>query len=67
MFHIMTTKNTSAEKTEKLVSLQKTFFRSEKTLDLEFRKEMLLRLQKALSDWEERLSEALWIDLHKSY
>ncbi|GEM_PF-3575351 len=50
MFHIMTTKNTSAEKTEKLVSLQKTFFRSEKTLDLEFRKEMLLRLQKALSD-----------------
>jgi len=67
MLIIMETENTSADKIKEIISLQKEFFRSGKTLDLEFRKEMLLRLQKALSDWEERLSEALWIDLHKSY
>lgn len=62
----MTTENTSEEKITEIVSLQNAFFHKGNTLSNEFRKEMLLRLQKAISDREERIYEALWTDLHKS-
>lgn len=62
----MTTENTSEEKITEIVSLQNAFFHKGNTLGKEFRKEMLLRLQKAISDREERIYEALWTDLHKS-
>ena len=62
----MTTENTSEEKITEIVSLQNAFFHKGNTLGKEFRKEMLLRLQKAISDWGERIYEALWADLHKS-
>lgn len=47
--------------------LQKRYLDSGATLDINFRKEMLSKLLRAIEKWEERLAEALWKDLHKSY
>lgn len=52
---------------EQIHEAQKAFFRSGKTLDYAFRREMLLRLETALHRYEKPLTDALWIDLHKSY
>lgn len=49
------------------VEAQREYFRSGATLPRKFRIEQLRRLEEALSDWEEPLCEALWLDLHKSY
>ena len=59
--------NTSTERIIKIREAQKTFFASGATLDIKFRKEMLLNLLGAIEKWEDRLAEALWTDLHKSY
>ena len=59
--------NTSTERIIKIREAQKTFFASGATLDIKFRKEMLLNLLSAMEKWEDRLAEALWTDLHKSY
>ena len=59
--------NTSTERIIKIREAQKTFFASGATLDIKFRKEMLLNLLSAIEKWVDRLAEALWTDLHKSY
>ena len=59
--------NTSTERIIKIREAQKTFFASGATLDIKFRKEMLLNLLRIMEKWEDRLAEALWTDLHKSY
>lgn len=59
--------NTSTEKIQEIVSAQKKYFASGATLDIAFRKYMLRRLSEAMDKWENRLCEALWADLHKSY
>ena len=59
--------NTSTERIIKIREAQKTFFASGATLDIKFRKEMLLNLLSSIEKWEDRLAEALWTDLHKSY
>lgn len=59
--------NTAAERIADIHEKQKAFFRTGTTLDLAFRKEMLMKLLTAMEKWEDRLSEALWADLHKSY
>lgn len=46
---------------------QKQFFHSGATLPLAWRKQQLKRLDKAMHQYETRLAEALWTDLHKSY
>ena len=46
---------------------QRAYFQSGATLPLSFRKQMLRRLFSALEQYEKSLSEALWLDLHKSY
>lgn len=58
--------NTSAELIELAVKSQREFFASGATLDYEFRREQLMRLQQALKQWQKPLCEALWADLHKS-
>ena len=62
----MSIKNTSAERIDLVVAAQKEFFASGATLDYEFRREQLLRLQRALEQWQKPLCDALWEDLHKS-
>ena len=59
--------NTSTERIEAIVKAQKEYFRSGATLDIKFRKEMLRRFGAAMQKWEEKLCDALWHDLHKSY
>ena len=59
--------NTPIEKIESLVAQQRTYFRSHQTLDIAFRLKMLRRLRDAILMYEEELTEALRIDLNKSY
>ena len=55
------------EKIHGIRQAQNEFFRSGATLDVSFRRKMLERFSEALDKWEERLCDALWTDLHKSY
>ena len=50
-----------------IVESQRAYFRTGATLDIRFRKQMLRRFLEAFEQWESRLSDALWTDLHKSY
>lgn len=59
--------NTSSERISAITHAQKLFFQSGETLSIKFRKEMLNRLLEAMTRWENRLCDALWTDLHKSY
>lgn len=56
-----------SEKIQNIAKSQKSFFRSGTTLDIEFRKQMLRKFLSAFEEWEQRLCDALWTDLHKSY
>ena len=62
-----TMENTPREEIRRIVEAQREFFRSGRTLDLEFRRENLRALESALHKWEGRLADAVWQDLHKSY
>ena len=59
--------NTSTAEIKGIVEAQRRFFGSGATKDIAFRKRMLCRLQEALQVWEEKLADALWTDMHKSY
>ena len=59
--------NTSTERIEAIVKAQREYFHSGATLDVTFRKSMLKMLLAAMEKWENRLADALWNDLHKSY
>ena len=48
-------------------ALQKGYFKTGVTLDVEFRRRMLEKLLHAIGKWESKLADALWTDLHKSY
>ena len=62
----MTCENTPAERITAIRAAQKVYFRSGATLGERFRRTMLRRLDQALGQWERRLCDALWEDLHKS-
>ena len=62
----MKLENTPAERIEALAAAQKARFRSGATLPEKFRRTMLRRFDAALVNWEKRLCDALWQDLHKS-
>ncbi len=59
--------NSSTEKIISVSQAQKAYFRSGETLNVGFRKAMLRKFLDAMEKWEDRLAEALWTDLHKSY
>ena len=59
--------NTLTERIISIAEMQRNYFRSGVTLDVDFRKEMLRKFLKAMEKWESRLCDALWTDLHKSY
>ena len=58
--------DTPAARLEALAAAQKARFRTGETRPEAFRRTMLRRLDAALTNWEGRLCEALWEDLHKS-
>lgn len=49
-----------------IVKQQRSFFLSGKTMEYEFRINALKNLEKAIRQYEQKLYEALWEDLHKS-
>ena len=59
--------NTSTEKIISIRESQKAYFHGGATLNISFRKNMLKKLLAAMEAWENRLCDALWVDLHKSY
>lgn len=50
----------------KIVNAQRSFFNSNKTKNIAFRKAMLIRLKKAIKQNENKLFKALYLDLGKS-
>ncbi|MBR3858825.1 MAG: aldehyde dehydrogenase family protein [Bacteroidaceae bacterium] len=52
---------------DQIITTQRAYFHSGATLDINFRRQMLKKLQTALAKWEKPLADALWTDLHKSY
>ena len=59
--------STSTQQIIAIRNAQKEYFASGATLDIKFRKAMLEKMLGAMQKWENRLSDALWTDLHKSY
>ena len=59
--------NTPNDKITEIHSKQREFFSTGATLDIKFRKQMLKKFLEAMEKWEDRISQALWTDLHKSY
>lgn len=59
--------NTSDNRIDEIINLQRAFFKSGVTLDPKWRRERLKDLLSAFKKWEKPLTDALWIDLHKSY
>lgn len=52
---------------DQLFAAQKTFFATGETLNVKWRKRQLYKLCRALVEWDKRIADALWQDLHKSY
>jgi len=63
----MVMENTDKDRIDAIVKAQKEYFRSGATLEVKFRKCMLRKLLTSMKEWEKRLCDALWTDLHKSY
>ena len=58
--------NSSAVAIATLVEAQRVYFKSNATKSLTFRKERLKKFKSAVLKYENRITEALWKDLHKS-
>lgn len=50
----------------KAVQAHREFFRTKKTIDIDFRRENLKKLQDALARYENKIYDAFWTDLHKA-
>lgn len=59
--------NTPKQEIKRIAEQQRKFFREGKTLDIDFRKNALHMLKKALKEHEAEIATALWQDLHKCY
>ena len=59
--------NTTIERINDIILKQRAYFKSGRTKDVCFRKEMLRAFEKGLRKWEKPICEALWQDLHKCY
>ena len=66
-FNMQGMDKTYIEKIQAIAESQRVYFRSGATLDINFRKQMLRKFLMAFERWEQRLYDALWADLHKSY
>ncbi|SKB63215.1 aldehyde dehydrogenase (NAD+) [Salegentibacter holothuriorum] len=57
---------TSAKEIAKIYKAQRAFFSSQETKSIDFRLQQLKKLKKAILQYEDKVNEALWKDLHKS-
>ncbi|MDL2228023.1 aldehyde dehydrogenase [Bacteroidales bacterium OttesenSCG-928-K03] len=58
---------TTNEQIKNLLKKQRLFFATNKTKEINFRVEQLKRLEEAINKYEKSLTDALFVDLHKSY
>lgn len=58
---------TSRETIEAIILDQRNYFASHQTKDINFRFSQLRNLKSAILQFETRITDALWTDLHKSY
>jgi hypothetical protein len=56
-----------SERIAAIVKAQRIYYNEHHTLNLNARIDALRRLRSAIVAYEQRLAEALWLDLHKSY
>ncbi len=49
-----------------LLAQQRVFFATHQTKDIDFRLSQLRKLKKAVFQYEQKIADALWLDLHKS-
>ncbi len=63
----MIIQNTSESRINQILDSQRIFFGSGATLDISFRKQQLKKLASAIDKYQDRLAQALWEDLHKSF
>ena len=56
--------NTSTDRIVTITEAQRRFFKSGKTLDVSYRKDMLRKLAAAMEKWEEKLCDALCYSLY---
>ncbi len=59
--------NTTEKEILSIHNAQKEYFKTGETLEVSFRKKMLGKFLQAMEKWEQKLADALWTDLHKSY
>ena len=59
--------NTTEKEILSIHNAQKEYFKTGETLEVSFRKKMLGKFLQAMEKWEQKLADALWADLHKSY
>ena len=59
--------NTAKETIDNIIASQRAFFAGGSTLDIAFRKRQLRTFLQALESYEQRIANALYTDLHKSY
>lgn len=59
-------KETQEEKILQVHRDQKLYFASHQTKDLNFRVDQLKKLKQVIKSYENRIQQALWLDLHKS-
>ncbi len=60
-------KPTTENQIKSILEQQRAFFSTHKTKELKFRIEQLKKFKAAILKYEEKIANALWIDLHKSY
>ena len=63
----MTIQNTPEARIQEILKSQREYYGTSATLSVKFRKEQLRKLGSAIAQYEQRLADALWTDLHKSY
>jgi aldehyde dehydrogenase (NAD+) len=59
-------KETTANQIAEIYKAQRSFFVSQETKNIAFRLQQLETLKKAIRQYEDKVNEALWQDLHKS-
>jgi aldehyde dehydrogenase (NAD+) len=62
-----TLSQTTLQEIEHILNQQHIFFASHQTKDISFRIEHLKKFKTAVLDYEKKITDALWTDLHKSY
>ncbi len=60
-------KDTSEQFIDEILEKQRVFFASHQTKNIDFRLEQLKKFKQAINKYQQKIADALWNDLHKSF